>query len=162
MFIASYAPALGPAASAIAWAAGVAGVMAALFAHYVRPVPLGPLTRPRPSALATYLGCVLGELGVIAVGSRALTEADHGALQPALIAAVVGLHFLPFAWAFHERMFLLLGGAVAILGMAGLLAGALGVPHAADASAVVAGLVMLMIIALYARGRFASPTLDQP
>ena len=162
VFIASYSPALGPVASTIAWAAGVAGVMAALFAHYIRPVPLGPLARPRPRALATYFGCVLGELALISVGSRALTKADHSELQPALIAAVVGLHFIPFAWAFQERMFLYLGGAVAVLGVAGLLAGALGVPHAADALAVVAGLVMIMIIALYARGRFAPPALEQP
>lgn len=156
VFIASYSPVLGFVASTIAWAAGIAGVMAALFGHYVRPVPLGLLARPRPLALATYCGCVLGELALIAVGSRALTAAHHSELQPALIAAVVGMHFLPFAWAFHERMFLYLGGAVAVMGAAGLLAGALGVPHAADALAVVAGLVMITIITLYARGRFAS------
>ena len=155
VFIGSYSPALGPAATAIAWAAGTVGVLAALFAHYVRPVPLGPLVRPRPLALVTYCGCVLGELVLIAAGSRALAAADHGELRPALIAAVVGLHFIPFAWAFGERMFLHLGGAVAVIGAAGLLTGALGVPRAADALAVLAGLVMVTLVALYARGRFA-------
>jgi len=42
-----------------------------------------------------------------------------------LIAAVVGLHFIPFAWAFNERMFFWLGGLVCGLGTIGLLAGAL-------------------------------------
>ena len=162
VFVASYSPVLGRVPSTLAWTAGIAGVVAALFAHYVRPVPLGPLARPRPLALVTYCGCVLAELGLIAVGSRALTAAQHLELQPALIAAVVGLHFLPFAWAFHERMFLHLGAAVAVIGAAGLLAGAVGVPHAADAMAVVAGLVMLTIITLYARGRFAPPVLEHP
>lgn len=162
VFISSYSPVLGSAASTIAWAAGTAGVMAALFGHYVRPVPLGPLDRPRPAALATYCACVVGELALIAVGSRALTAAGSGELQPALIAAVVGLHFLPFAWAFHERVFLYLGGAVTVLGATGLLTGALGIPHAADALAVVAGLVMITIITLYAQGRFAPPVLEQP
>jgi hypothetical protein len=75
--------------------------------------------------------------------------------SPALIAAVVGLHFLPFAWAFGERMFLVLGGAVAALGTAGLVVGALDVPHAAEVAAVSAGLVMLVLIVRYARGGFA-------
>ena len=72
---------------------------------------------------------------------------------------MVGLHFVPFAWAFHDRMFLYLGVAVAAVGATGLLTGALGVPHAADALAVVAGLVMITIITLYAQGRFAPPAL---
>lgn len=162
VFIASYASVLGPVASMMAWAVGLALVAAALFAHYVRPSSLGPLARPRPLALAAYCGCVVGELALIAAGSRALTTAGHSELRPALIAAVVGLHFVPFAWAFSERMFHYLGGSVAVIGATGLLAGALGVPHAADALAVFAGLVMLTIITLYAQGRFARPPLEQP
>jgi hypothetical protein len=115
-FIGSYSPVLGSMTSAIAWGAGLALVSVALFAHYVRPVPLGPLARPRPLALAAYVGCVLGELALIAVGSRALTAAGHDDLRPALIAAVVGLHFIPFAWAFRERMFFYLGGVLALIG----------------------------------------------
>jgi hypothetical protein len=160
-FVGSYSTVLGTMASTIAWVAGLALVSVALFAHYVRPVPLGPLARPRPLALAAYVGCVLGELTVIAVGSRALTAAGHDDLRPALIAAVVGLHFIPFAWAFHERMFFYLGGVLALIGAAGLLAGALGVPHAADALAVVAGLVMLATVSLYALGGFAGSSLAQ-
>ncbi|GAB7189948.1 hypothetical protein NUM3379_06540 [Kineococcus sp. NUM-3379] len=155
MFIGSYSAVLGPVASTVAWAAGIAGVVAALFAHYVRPVPLGPLARPSLLALVTYGGCVLGELVLIALGSRALLAAGRGELRPALIAAVVGLHFLPFAWAFRERMFLHLGGAVALLGAVGMSAGALGIPRAADVLAVLAGLVMITFVAAYARGRFA-------
>lgn len=155
VFIGSYSAVFGPVVSAIAWVGGVAGVLAALFAHYVRPVPLGPFARPRRLALAAYCGCVLGELALIAAGSRVLTATGHSELQPALIAAVVGLHFMPFAWAFQEGMFLYLGGALTAIGAAGLAAGLLGVPHAADAAAVVAGVVMLIIITLYAQGRFA-------
>ena len=161
VFIASYSPVLGPVVSTVAWVAGPTGVAAVLFAHYIRPVSLGPLARPRPLALAAYCGCVLGELALISVGSRALVAAGHSHLRPALIAAVVGLHFIPFAWAFQERMFLHLGGAVALIGVTGLGAGALGVLHAAHASAVVAGLAMLTIIALYAQGRFAPHALER-
>jgi hypothetical protein len=155
VFIASYSPALGSVVSTVAWVAGVALVLAALYSHYVRPVPLGPLERPRPLALAVYLGCVVGEVALIAAGSNALAAAGRSELRPALIAAVVGLHFLPFAWAFGERMFLVLGGAVAALGVTGLAVGALGVPHAAEVAAVLAGLVMLVLVVRYARGGFA-------
>jgi hypothetical protein len=160
-FIGINSSVLGPVASAIAWVAGLAAVVATLFAHYIRPVSLGPLARPRPLALATYCGCVVGEIALIAVGSRALAAVGHSELRPALIAAVVGLHFMPFAWAFRERMFLHLGGAVAVIGAAGLLAGALRVPRAADAAAVGAGLVMLTLITLHALGRFAPASLQQ-
>lgn len=108
----------------------------------------------RERVLSVYCSCVLVELAVIAVGSRILTATRQSELRSALIAAVVGLHFIPQAWAFQERMFCYLGGAVAVLGAAGLTAGALGVSRAADALAVVAGLVMIVIINIYARGRF--------
>jgi hypothetical protein len=155
VFIASYSPALGVVVATLAWAVAIAAVLAALFAHYVRPVPLGHLERPRPVALAVYLACVVGEVALIAAGSNALAAAGRSDLRPALIAAVVGLHFLPFAWAFGERMFLVLGGAVAGFGVTGLLVGALEVPAAAEAAAVLAGLVMLLLVVRYARGGFA-------
>jgi len=102
----------------------------------------------------------IGEVALIAAGTRAVTAAGHGELQPALIAAVVGLHFIPFSFAFREPIFLRLGGAVASVGAAGVAAGALGAPRAADAAAVLAGLLMLALIATHARGRFA-PSLAQ-
>lgn len=161
VFIGSYSSVLGAAAARLAWTAGIALAVSALFAHYVRPVSLGPLARPHPLALAIYGGSVVGQLALIAAGTRALTATGHSELQPALIAAVVGLHFIPFACAFREPMFLRLGGAVAGAGAVGLAAGALGMPHAADAAAVLAGLIMLTIIATWALGRFA-PSVAKP
>jgi len=162
VFIGSYSSVLGGPVSTVAWVAGVALVLAALLAHCVRPVSLGPLTRPGPLAVATYGGCVVGEFALIALGSRALTAAGHSGLRPALIAAVVGFHFIPFAWAFGERMFYWLGDLLVVLGAAGLVAGAMGVAHAAEVLAVVAGLAMLVIIALYAMGRFAPQPSTKP
>ncbi len=155
VFIVSYSAAFGRGFWIAGWVAGLALVAAGLTAHYIRPVPLGPLNRPRPVALAIYIACVIGELAAINVGSRALTAAGDEDLRPALIAVIVGLHFIPFAWAFSERMFYWLGGLVATLGAVGLVAGFVGIAHAADAAAVAAGVVMLIIINLYARGRFA-------
>ncbi len=165
VFVASYSSVFGGGVSAAAWVAGVALAMAALFSHYVRPVSLGSFTRPRPVALATYGACIVGELALIALGSRALRAVGHADLRPALIAAVVGLHFIPFAWAFGERMFFWLGGLLLVLGAVGIVAGAIGVVHAANALAVVAGLAMLVIITLYAMGRFTpcpSPASGDP
>jgi len=162
VFVGSYSAAFGHVVWIADWMAGLALVAAALTAHYIRPVPLGPLTRPRPAALAIYGVCVIGELAAINLGSRSLTAGGHDELRPALIAAVVGLHFIPFAWAFRERMFYWLGGLVAALGGVGLVAGFSRTPQAADAAAVAAGLVMLTIINLYARGRFAPRPTSSP
>ena len=115
VFIGSYSSAFGAAVSTVVWTAGVVLVLAALSAHYVWPVALGPMARPSRLALVTYVACVAGELALINLGSRALTAAGDGELRPALIASVVGLHFIPFAWAFHERMFFWLGGLVCVL-----------------------------------------------
>ena len=162
MFIGSYSSVLGAAISAFAWVAGLVLVLAALSAHYVWPVSLGPMVRPSPLALATFGACVAAELALINLGSRALIAAGDGDLRPALIATVVGLHFIPFAWAFGERMFFWLGGLVSVLGVAGLGAGAMGVAQAAEAAAVVAGLVMLVMITLYSRGLFAPGLSTEP
>lgn len=162
VFITSYSSVLGQIPSIVIVIAGVGLVVTALFAHYIRPVALGPLTRPRPVALATYGACVVGELVLINVGSQALNAAGYIDLRPALIAAVVGLHFIPFAWAFGERMFYWLGSLVLALGVTGLLAGFMGVPRAADAMAVTAGLTMQIIILLYAQGRFAPKLTKEP
>ncbi|GAA2023347.1 hypothetical protein GCM10009756_11560 [Pseudokineococcus marinus] len=157
VFVASYSPALGTGVTILACAAGAIGVLVALLAHYVRPSALGPLSRPRPVALVVYGACVVGELALIAVGSRALDAVGQGDLRPSLIAAVVGAHFLPFAWAFGEAMFFTLGGVVAGLGVVGLVLGALGLPAAAEAFAVLAGLAMIVVIVRYALGRRRRP-----
>ncbi len=158
VFIGSYSPAVGAAVAVVAWVIGAALALTALFWHYVRPMALGHLDRPRPIALAIYGACVVGELALIAIGSRLLTAAGHSEVRPALIAAVVGLHFIPFAWAFGERMFFWLGGALTVQGSMGLVAGLSGVRHAAEVVAVAAGLTMLAIIAAYARGAFRPPS----
>lgn len=155
VFITSYSSVLGHTISTITGVAGLGLFGAALFFHYVRPVALGPLSRPGPARIAIYVACVFGELALINLGSRALMNAGHIELRPALIAAVVGVHFIPFAWAFGERMFLWLGTLVATCGVIGLVAGGLGVAHAADAMAVIAGLTMMLLIISYAQGRFA-------
>lgn len=69
VFIASYSSVLGVAVSTVTWVTGLVLVLAALSAHYVWPVSLGPLTRPRPLALTTYGACVAGELALISLGS---------------------------------------------------------------------------------------------
>lgn len=94
-----------------------------------------------------YLGSVVGMLLLIRLGTVVLENADKEALRPALIVTAVGLHFLPFAVAFHTRMFVRLGTAMAILGAVGLLLGSVWDPRAAAAMAVIGGLVMLAMIA---------------
>lgn len=153
VFVLAYAPALGTAVHGVAAVVAVGLALLVLVGLHVRAASLGPLREPGRGALAVYGACVVGELAAIALGSRLLDSLGHAGLRPALIAAVVGLHFLPFAWAFGERHFLPLGAALVGLGVLGLVLGAAGVPRAADAAAVLAGLVMLVLLVRYAQGR---------
>ncbi len=161
VFIFSYAPALGTPVSIVAPIAGAGLAVAAVASLSLRPGSLGPLRRPSRTALTVYCCCVIAELAAIAVGSRLLVTLGHEELRPALIAAVVGVHFLPFSWAFGERMFSWLGSALAGLGVIGLVAGSAGVTHAADLAAVLSGLVMLGLVLIYTRGHFARADVAQ-
>jgi hypothetical protein len=154
-FIFSYSPSLGLAASLGSTITGIGLAGVVLFTIYVRPTSLGPFREPSRMALGVYVGCVVGELTAIGAGSRLLTSLGQAELRPALISSVVGIHFLPFAWAFHERMFRRLGLALSGLGAGGLIAGFAGVSGAAEGAAVLGGLVMLTLLALYALGYFA-------
>ena len=155
VFVFSYAPPLGRAVFLAAGIVGVALALTALLLLYLRPTSLGSFREPTRTALLVYVCCVVGELVAIAVGSRLLLRVGHADLRPALIAAVVGVHFLPFAWAFGERMFYRLGLVLVVLGCVGLAAGWAGLPLAAGAAAVLSGLAMLALIVQYGRGHFA-------
>jgi hypothetical protein len=155
LFVFSYSPALGTPSSIIAKVAAVGLALAVLLGHFVRPRSLGAFREPTRTALLVYVACVAGELAAIAGGSRLLTTLGHDQLRPALIASIVGAHFIPFAWAFGERMFTHLGLALLTLGLAGVITGYAGVTHAAQIAAVLSGLVMLAFVAWHAQGHYA-------
>ena len=79
--------------------------------------------------------------------------ADRPGLRPAVIVVAVGLHFLPFAAAFHTPMFTRLGTLMALIGAIGVGLGWLLDPRWAAAAAVLTGVVMLVVIAADASGR---------
>jgi hypothetical protein len=155
VFIFSYAPALGPALAISAKVVGVGLALMILASHFLRPRSLGPFREPGHRALLVYGCCVAGELVAIAAGSRLLSDTGHDDLRPALIAGVVGVHFVPFAWTFGERMFFHLGFALLALGVGGVILEYAGVTHAARISAVLSGLVMLALVGQHARGGYA-------
>ncbi|SMH48726.1 hypothetical protein SAMN06295885_3112 [Rathayibacter oskolensis] len=152
VFVFSYTPGSAEPVSLAARLLTVAAVAAALWLLFVRPRPLGPFVPPSRIRIAVYAVCVVVEFAVIALGSRLLEAAGAAELRPALIAAVVGLHFLPFAWAFSERMFVVLGGALVVIGGAGLV---VGTGDGAATAAVSSGVVMALILLAYAAGAFA-------
>ncbi|TFC31015.1 hypothetical protein E3O25_00615 [Cryobacterium sp. TMT1-3] len=115
-------------------------VLGTLWFLFVRPQWLGETMSPKPWAIGVYLLCVVGELGLIRVGTEWLMVIGRAELRPAVIALIVGLHFVPFAWAFRERMFYVRGGALIILGGLGLLT------NWAPAAAAGSGLVMTLLL----------------
>lgn len=152
VFVFSYDRGLPDAVATVARVLTVLAVGVALWFLFARPRDLGPFAPPRGVRILVYLVCVALELALMALGTRWLEGMDREELRPALIAAVVGLHFLPFAWAFGERMFSVLGTALVLLGTAGLLVGTSG---GALLAAVAAGTVMALLLLAYSLGTFA-------
>ncbi|WP_104179497.1 hypothetical protein [Arthrobacter sp. B0490] len=126
-------------------------VAATLWFLFVSPRPLGPLVPAGPWQMGVYVLCVVAEFAVIAAGTRLIDDAGAGHLRPALITLVVGVHFLPFAWAFSERMFYTLGGTLVVLGGIGLV---IGTTTGALLSAVLAGWAMSCLLLAYSLGFF--------
>lgn len=111
-----------------------------------RPRPVSPA--PRRGAWAIYCGSVLGMLVLMSAGSAILRALEETSSQPALIALAVGLHFLPFAYAFRSRAFLAIGGIVATIGALGIAGEMLRGREASSSAAVLAGLTMLTIMTI--------------
>ncbi|WP_394253489.1 DUF7010 family protein [Arthrobacter pityocampae] len=153
VFVFSYTPGFSDPASAGARLLVIAAVSATLWFLFAAPRFLGPFVPPRRAHIGVYVLCVVLEFALIALGSRWLGMMGRLELRPALIALVVGLHFLPFAWAFKERMFYALGGVLVGLGALGLL---IGTQASAFGAAVTSGLTMALILLTYSLGFFAS------
>lgn len=115
--------------AAALWAGALIGYIWFVF---VAPRLFDEALPAAPHAGLIYLGSVAGMLALIRVGT---TE-----LRPAIIVVAVGLHFFPFAWAFHMPMFAVLGSVMVVLGVAGLATGA------AEAAAVASGIAMIVVI----------------
>ncbi|BBE22603.1 hypothetical protein MN0502_14860 [Arthrobacter sp. MN05-02] len=154
VFVFSYTPGFTDPVSVAARILVIAAITSTLWFLFASPRFLGPFTAPRRRHIGIYLLCVIMEFALIALGTGRLTSVGELELQPALIALVVGLHFIPFAWAFQERMFYTLGSVLALLGGAGLL---VGTQTSALAAAVGAGLIMSLILLAYSLGMFAGP-----
>lgn len=153
VFVFSYTPGFADLLRVGVRALVICAIIATVWFLFASPRYLGPFTAPRGRQIGIYLLCVLMEFALIAFGTGRLTSIGKLELQPALIALVVGLHLIPFAWAFKEGMFYILGGVLAGLGGLGLL---IGTQSSALGAAVGSGLVMSLILLAYSLGMFAS------
>ena len=111
-----------------------------------------PFAEPEPVgrwAGLVYLASVVGMLVLIRLGRLALGD-DHEDVVPGVIVLAVGLHFLPFARAFHTPLFRRLGLVMAALGVVSLVLGLAWTPVATAAAAVLTGVTMLVLIGLAA------------
>ncbi|MDO9379660.1 MAG: hypothetical protein Q7T56_12500 [Nocardioidaceae bacterium] len=123
-------------------AAGVIGFVVVVWVVARRR--LGGGTVPDARAVRAYGWSVIAMVVAIVVGARLLALADETRLVPLWVVAAVGLHFVPFARAFGQPMFLRLAAALVSVAVAGTLAELAGVPDAVPWSAVLAGVVLLV------------------
>lgn len=139
-----------PLVALVAW--GLA-LVAYGYAVWWRPAHALPAPgTPSPRAGPVYLLAVAAMVGAIWLGLWLLDRVGRGELGPALIAACVGLHFIPFARAFAAPVFGQLGWLLGLIGLGGLLIGWLLRPEAAAAgaglAAVLSGLALLVTMAV--------------
>ncbi|MEO5609249.1 MAG: hypothetical protein ABIQ61_14650 [Ornithinibacter sp.] len=139
-----------PLVALLTWAVAFAAYVWCVFVARRAFGPVPPVGRP--SGLV-YVASVLGMLLLIRLGTAVVDAADRPGLRPAVIVVAVGLHFLPFAAAFHTPMFTRLGTLMALIGAIGLGLGWLLDPRWAAAAAVLTGVVMLVMIAADAAAR---------
>lgn len=136
-------------------ALGVAGAVVVLLR--LRSPASATVLQPRPAAIRVYWTSVLVEAVALVAGTRLLAAAGHGQYGIAWVAFVVGVHFLPFVWAFRLPAFLPLGVALMTLAAAGAALGLLGAGEAwvAAVAGVGSGLALLVFAAAPtgARGR---------
>ncbi|MBG0740631.1 hypothetical protein IV500_14720 [Paeniglutamicibacter antarcticus] len=133
-----------PVVAVVVWAVALLAYIVLVF---VTPRVFTKASRVGAGSGFIYLGSVAGMLLLIRLGTIVLDNADKAELRAAVIVVAVGLHFIPFAVAFHTPMFTPLGVIMAILGAVGLTVGWLWHTRAAAAMAVISGIVMLAIIA---------------
>lgn len=119
---------------------------------------LPELRPPAPGAARVYGVAVVVMLLLMPV-TRLVAQALHApTAQSALVAAVVGAHFLPFARVFHAPVFWWIGGSMVALGLGGALLAVLGMHVAGPAGAAAAGAAMLVIVAVQAFRQHAPGT----
>jgi hypothetical protein len=112
----------------------------------LQPRQLPALAPPSPWAGLVYGGCVLGMLAVMAGGMAILTAIGRPELQPGVVVAAVGLHFVPFATTFRAPVFGFLGWSLTAIGLLGLGLGLASGAAAVAGAAVLTGLVMLALM----------------
>ncbi|MDO5535504.1 MAG: hypothetical protein Q4F65_12760, partial [Propionibacteriaceae bacterium] len=140
VFVLSYRDLLGSPWSTVALAAYVVAAAAFVWAVLFVERRFEALARPRANPWLVYLGAVLFEVALIAVGTMLLERVGRLDLRPVLIVLAVGLHFIPFAWVFRLPLFLPLASIMSVLDVLGLLLGAFVHPVFSPAVAVLTGL----------------------
>lgn len=91
------------------------------------PADLGPIDLRKVRRRFTLV--VVGELAAIAVAINVLTRSGHPLWIPAVICAVVGLHFVPLARLFEVEVYDATAAAMCVVATATMILGAIGAPE---------------------------------
>lgn len=132
--------------------ARIGGIALALIvAAWVLLRPTHPAPRPSRRALHVYWRWVAIEAAAIYIGARSLMWLDAKQFGVTWVIAVVGVHFIPFAGAFHRPQYRVLGAVLIVVAAAGAVAtGVLG-STGAGLTGVLAGAVLLFFAAAFGR-----------
>ena len=133
----------GPLPATTAWRTlGVLASAAVVVLLLRLRVPRPP--QPARGAARVYALSVAAEVVAIPLGARVLGALDRSDLVLPWVVLVVGVHFWPFARAFHAPVFRWLAVALVAPALAGGAAVLADVPEAGPASGVAAGFVLVL------------------
>lgn len=141
---------LPPASQGALRTLAAAVVVVALVAVLLLPRSLPEQVPPARAAVRVY-GVSVAAMLLLLPATRLVAKAmDAPTAQIALVAVVVGGHFLPFASAFHAPVFRWIGGSMLVFGLLGAALAVAGMAEAGPAGAAAAGAAMLLIVAVQA------------
>lgn len=143
----------------------VALALVALVAILVRRRVLPGVQPPKRGAMRVYWIAVVLMLACFPLTRWVANALSAPGAQIALVAAVVGAHFLPFARAFTAPIFWWIGGAMVVLGLLGAVLAVAGVSGGGPAGALAAGAAMMVVVtvqALRAPSRRGGPATPAP
>jgi len=135
------------------WARLGAIAVAVVLAAWVLLRPVRPAPRPGRHAMVVYWRWVAIEAAAIFVGARSLMWLDAKEFGVIWVIAVVGVHFIPFARAFHRPSYRVLGGLLIALAAVGAVLTARWGATGSALAGVLAGAVLLVVAAAFGRAR---------
>ena len=119
-----------------------------IYAVFFRMRRFSAMPLPHKFTGPIYTASIIGMFLLFRLGSQVLLSLNHIDLMPALAGAIVGLHFLPMAYATASKSLYALSLSMTIIGMIGVAGGLMFGTTFGLIGAVATGFAMMSVLTL--------------